>query len=325
MRGKENVIFERAKFNLRGQQDGESVDKFITDLYCLAEYCEFGTLRDDILRDGIVVGIKDKKLSEQLQLDSKLTLEKAITKTRQSETVKKQQTFLQETKSDPPPANADRLCKGKGKDSKEDLKKKKKPPKSKHGKTPETQCSRCLSQPHPKKLCPARESKCNKYSKVGHWAKACRSAQLDKRVGEVNFPGRQEQDEFFLGELTELSAVRGSTGDSWKVKVSLNGMLAEFKVDTGADVTVIPPSLYHSLPPALSLSRTTRLLMGPCKQKLNCLGTFIADSQVHDKIAKEQVYVIEDLERPLLGRQPAELLTLITRLTASAVMTSRVK
>ena len=125
----------------------------------------------------------------------------------------------------------------------------------------------------------------------------------------MHFPGRQEEEEeFFLGEVTQLSAVRRSTGESWKVKVSLNGMLAEFKVDTGADVTVIPPSLYHSLQPDPSLSRTTRLLMGQCKQKLNCLGTFIADLQVHDKIAKEQVYVIENLERP------AELLTLITRL-----------
>jgi len=58
-----------------------------------------------------VVGIKDKKLSEKLQLDSKLTVEKAITKARQSETVKKQQPFLQETKSDPPPAHVDRLSK----------------------------------------------------------------------------------------------------------------------------------------------------------------------------------------------------------------------
>ena len=93
-----------------------------------------------------MVGIKDKKLSEQLQLDPKLTLEKAITKTKQSETVKKQQTFLQETKSDPPPAKVDRLYKGKGKDCKEDLKKKKKSPKSKNGQTPEAQCLRCLGQ-----------------------------------------------------------------------------------------------------------------------------------------------------------------------------------
>ena len=40
----------------------------------------------------------------------------------------------------------------------------------------------------------------------------------------------------------------------------------------------------------------------------------MAELQVQDKVAKEQVYVIEDLERPLLGRKPAELLKLISRL-----------
>ena len=32
---KRNVIFERAKFNLRFQKENESVDKFITDLFTL--------------------------------------------------------------------------------------------------------------------------------------------------------------------------------------------------------------------------------------------------------------------------------------------------
>ena len=129
----------------------------------------------------------------------------------------------------------------------------------------------------------------------------------------MKFPGRQEEEEFFLGELTELSAVQGSTRDSWKAKVLLNGLQAEFKLDAGADVTVIPHSLYHSLQPTPLLTSTTRLLMGPCKQKLSCLGTFIAELQVQDKVAKAQVYVINDFERPLLGRKPAELLKLISK------------
>ena len=37
---KRNIIFERAKFNLRSQQEGESVETFITDLHCFAELCE---------------------------------------------------------------------------------------------------------------------------------------------------------------------------------------------------------------------------------------------------------------------------------------------
>ena len=36
---KRNVIFERAKFNQRIQQENEPVDAFITDLHTLAQHC----------------------------------------------------------------------------------------------------------------------------------------------------------------------------------------------------------------------------------------------------------------------------------------------
>src|SRR5207249_4715791 len=41
---KNNVIYERFVFNRRIQQPGESVDTFITDLFKLAETCEFAQL-----------------------------------------------------------------------------------------------------------------------------------------------------------------------------------------------------------------------------------------------------------------------------------------
>jgi len=91
---KRNVIFERAKFNQRTQMEGESVDTYVTNLYKLAENCKFGELRDQLIRDRLVVGLRDYKLSEKLQLDAELTLEKAITQARQHETVKKQQPML---------------------------------------------------------------------------------------------------------------------------------------------------------------------------------------------------------------------------------------
>ncbi len=37
-----NVIFERAKFNQRQQEMGESADSFHTALHCLAEHCRYG-------------------------------------------------------------------------------------------------------------------------------------------------------------------------------------------------------------------------------------------------------------------------------------------
>ena len=39
-----NVIFERACFNRRNQQEGESTEKYITDLYTLVDNCNYGDL-----------------------------------------------------------------------------------------------------------------------------------------------------------------------------------------------------------------------------------------------------------------------------------------
>ena len=70
------------------------MDVFITDLYALAEHCGYGTLHDEMIRDRIVVGLRDAALSEKLQLDAELTLDKAVTRVHHAEEVKKQQSLL---------------------------------------------------------------------------------------------------------------------------------------------------------------------------------------------------------------------------------------
>ena len=84
--------FREGEFNSRKQEDGESADSeansFITSLYGLAEHCAFGQLHDELIRDRIVVGIRDTDLSEKLQLDPQTDLQKAVNAVRQRETVK---------------------------------------------------------------------------------------------------------------------------------------------------------------------------------------------------------------------------------------------
>ena len=82
---KRNTIHERAGFYQRNQKQGESVESFVRSLYELAEHCDFGTIRDQQIRDRIVIGISDKTVSQKLQLKSDLTLETAIQIARQSE------------------------------------------------------------------------------------------------------------------------------------------------------------------------------------------------------------------------------------------------
>ena len=89
-----NVIFERARFNRRSQHDGETAEQYIIELYRLAENCEYNALKEEMIRDRLVVGIQDTSLSQQLQLDADLTLDKAKTKVRQREAVAEQQKVL---------------------------------------------------------------------------------------------------------------------------------------------------------------------------------------------------------------------------------------
>ena len=48
---KKNVIYERAKFNQRAQGQDESVENFITALHSLAEFCEYDSLKEEMIRN----------------------------------------------------------------------------------------------------------------------------------------------------------------------------------------------------------------------------------------------------------------------------------
>ena len=41
---RKNLIYKRAVFNRRKQEESESVETFITALYSLVEHCEYGNL-----------------------------------------------------------------------------------------------------------------------------------------------------------------------------------------------------------------------------------------------------------------------------------------
>ena len=89
-----NLVFERAKFNTRVQGQNESVEDFNNSLYVMAQHLQYGELKDELIRDRIIIGIKDKKLSEKLQMQSKLDLSSTVSQCRQSSLVKQQQTSL---------------------------------------------------------------------------------------------------------------------------------------------------------------------------------------------------------------------------------------
>ena len=63
------------------------------EIHRLAGNCEFGDMKDQLICDRLVVGIQDCALSEHLQLEADLTLDKAKKLIRQTEAVRVQQDF----------------------------------------------------------------------------------------------------------------------------------------------------------------------------------------------------------------------------------------
>ena len=70
------------------------MEEFITNLYQLVENCQYGALQDQMIHDRIFVGIRDQALSQRMQLDLDLTLEKAKTLSHQREAVRGHQEIL---------------------------------------------------------------------------------------------------------------------------------------------------------------------------------------------------------------------------------------
>ena len=71
-------MYERYLFNSRCQKDGESIDSFVTSLRQLADTCEFENLKESLIRDRVVIGVKSKRMTQRLLRTENLTLAKAI-------------------------------------------------------------------------------------------------------------------------------------------------------------------------------------------------------------------------------------------------------
>ena len=118
-------------------------------------------------------------------MDSELTMEKAMSAVRQAESIMKQQSLLrndfQDSRESSTPGHADEYLEGmKPPDRQGGVKWK--PRKTAQHATPRpsskppARCTRCDRSPlHGRQQCPARDEKCHKCGKNGHFRSLCRS------------------------------------------------------------------------------------------------------------------------------------------------------
>ncbi|KAJ8373154.1 hypothetical protein AAFF_G00270600 [Aldrovandia affinis] len=80
-----NTIYERYIFGSCKQEEGESIDNFVMRLRERAATCEYGQLKDEMIRDKIVLGIANESIRRRLLREKGLTLITAIEMCRAAE------------------------------------------------------------------------------------------------------------------------------------------------------------------------------------------------------------------------------------------------
>ena len=298
---RKNVIFERARFNRRSQLEGESVEEFITALYQLVENCDYGALQDEMIRDRIVVGIKDSTLSQRLQMDADLTLEKVKTTVRQREAVKEHSSLLGSTlKIEKSVDYVQRQHKAVGKRPMH-------PTSKPAGKQQPATCSRCGRSPHPRQQCPAREAQCNKCKKKGHFAACCRT----KSAAEVTQTPLVLDHE----DVAYLNTIGSGEDNIWTCRIRVNNQDVAFKVDTGAEVTIISEDTYKSLG-LDQLRPPTKMLHGPDNRPLDVAGEVVVRLAHKETECTQTIFVLRKVKHNLLGLPAIRALNVLTQIHA---------
>ena len=279
--GKTNIICERYKFNNRSQEQAESIDTYVTTLRALAETCEFGTLKDDLLRDRIVCGVRDKGIRRKLLQESGLTLSKCVDICRANEATAAQLKDMAPRQTDEEEANAV--------NQKEDWKKPKVPKDNRKGLKNQLipECKFC-GRKHERKRdkCPAYGQTCSACKKANHFATKCsrnspggskekRSQRpIRKKVHQldgITEPAYSSEEEILSVSFDHTA----NTVDMSKFKnkifahMEIADELVKMQVDSGASCNVLPQKL---LPKDSKIEKSDMELTTYSKTNLKLLG-----------------------------------------------------
>ena len=285
-----NVIHERAKFHQRMQQPDESVEAYIRALHEAAELCDYKGQKEEQLRDQLVVGISDKTTSEKLQLEENLSLEKAVEICRTREQVKTQMQAQSAS------ASLDFMKKGPRKKNFSHKKKNPQQPSS-------DRCRNCGLE-HRSKTCPAKDKKCIKCKKVGHFRAVCPNKQ--RSTDEVEQEVTDDDNSFFLGEV-DCARIQSKP---WVKYFEILGITIPLKIDCGADLTCIPKADYLKFKPRPKLKPVDFPLNSP-GGRVNSMGQFTATTTYKGTNYKFQAIVLTDSSSRLLSKDVAEAMGII--------------
>ena len=314
--GETNEIYERYQFNKRDQESGESVDSYVATLRTLAKTCNYGSLLDSLIRDRIVVGIRDNGTHKRLLQEPKLTLTRCIDICRSSEATALQLQAM---------GNHEELkfvSDGKSKSkASEDSKL------SEKACSPVILCKFCGKR-HMKRReeCPAWGKNCNKCGEKNHFAAKCSLKQSRRQRAK---PFKQKKKKQQVSAMSDdssseeyLLTVNSESVDSVEsqklyARMVINGHDVRFQLDSGATVNILPIRDYKRVcedPELNELEASLAVLNMYNGTKIRPLGKkrISMRNPKNNRKYNLEFQIVGEENKPLLGASAIQGMQLIT-------------
>lgn len=307
---KTNICIERHKFNMRIQNPNETFEMFHADLVKLASSCDFGDMKNRLIQDRIICGLRDNSTKNRLLREENLDLQRTLKICRAAVEA---QTQLKQLNMDPGPSDTVIANINKQRNTSQrsttqqnttNPNANRKPERASHNNNKRI-CIKC-GYTHGYGKCPAFGKMCNNCQKPNHFAKLCRFKKIHEITEEDESPA-----EHFMLNMVRTKEIKGNTWNK-DLYVQNIGRVITFKLDTGAQKNVIP---YKLLTANVKIKKTNIKLTSYTGQEIKVIG--IATLMIN---YREQIYKIEfvtaelDAASPVLGLETLQELSLIARI-----------
>lgn len=315
-----NMVYEHYKFFKRDQNPNETVDQFVTALRQLASTCEFKE-KDVLIRDRIVLGIRDPCIQEKLLQNPNLGLNEVIQISRSMEcSAETQKVISRESVNvsliksfQHKLKNVHKPCGAESSSGIRDTTLRGSTSKSKY------ECSRCGFE-HVKGKCPAYNKLCSKCRNRGHYRKFC--SNFDTNVHEVAENSDSHSDDFsenvdfdkdssdqFVWTITDPHV----NSIEWFEKVEISGCKIKLKIDTGSQVNILNFGDFSKIHcDSNKLSRSSTKLSSYLGHTIEVIGQIKLNCSLNSMCKKFLFYVVNSGQSSsLLGLEAASELGLV--------------